>query len=128
MTSTELQTLLERVEKATGPNRKIDALLWPLAPDFTRDVSLTGEEVAWREHASPRYTASLDAALALVERVLPGWTWDIGAESYGASAEGAWARVYPRGFMSKGSGNRYAKTPTLALLAALLRALTVEPK
>lgn len=30
-------------------------------------------------HETPHYTASIDAAVALVEKVLPGWEWDVGS-------------------------------------------------
>jgi len=96
-----IPALIERLEKAEGPDREIDVLLWRefgwseirdpernsvtdiLGPDVrvnTRTISeaidlflhtdANGIARAWNV---PRLTASLDAALALVERVLPGW-------------------------------------------------------
>jgi len=53
--------LVERLEKATGPDREIDAAI----------RAQLGISEGY--HAHEFYTASLDAALALVERVLPGW-------------------------------------------------------
>lgn len=85
--------LIDRMEKLEGPDREVDADL---------DVALFGGETVWKqanytmesypasrrlskyhvggfanEHV-PIYTASLDAAAALVERVLPGWWWKVG--------------------------------------------------
>lgn len=79
--------LLSRIEQASGPDREIDAYI---------DVLLFGGETVWKqanytmemypasrrasknhiggfanEHV-PLYTASLDATVALVERMLPG--------------------------------------------------------
>ncbi len=112
--SPSLDEMISRVEAATGPDRELDMLIH----DTLREAKLLPGVAFW-----PNLTASLDAALALTNRVLPGWTWDCGAESYGDARAGAWARVYPKGLMSKGSGNHYALTPALALILATLKAL-----
>lgn len=59
----DLEELLERVEKATGPDRLLDARL--------RDKFY--QPYGHKNPTEPirAYTASVDAALALVERVLP---------------------------------------------------------
>ena len=66
-------------------------------------------------------TASLDAALALVERVLPGWDFTVKRFGMRANVEV---------FENNGKGYEYAsgKTPALALLAALLKALIAQAK
>lgn len=58
---TDIAGLLDRVRAATGPGRDID---WDL------DEAMTGEVPDF--HGCLRYTASVDAALALMERKLPG--------------------------------------------------------
>lgn len=84
----DLSSLIARLEKEKGPNREID-----------RDIALTvdgfvyekrGEDAKpWFYHSTiggrrqlislysserlPAYTSSIDAAVALVQRVLPGW-------------------------------------------------------
>jgi len=59
-----LEELLERVKAAIGPDRQLDyALFCHFAP---RDVAS-----AWHPHEGHRYTTSIDAALALTERL--GW-------------------------------------------------------
>jgi hypothetical protein len=56
----ELQSLLERVKAASGPDRELDRAF------DRRDIF-----PVYGDH--PQYTASIDAALGLVEKVLPGW-------------------------------------------------------
>ena len=67
----DLAALIERLEKLTSPDREVDDLIGaavfrtepvgPFSPGSKVDKRL------------PRYTASLDAVIALVERELPGW-------------------------------------------------------
>jgi hypothetical protein len=68
----ELRALLARVENATGPDREIDKALFavfdPERANRMTYVQYEGYAPMW---TAPAYTASLDAALALVERVLP---------------------------------------------------------
>lgn len=137
--NSELQSLLERVEKEKGTDREIDADL---------DVALRGGEIQWRqanytmdmhpvarrpsgnhlggyehEHV-PLYTASIDAALALAERVLPGWDYEItGIRAHGAVAilwKEGWRDDWERATRSESA------TPPLAILAALLKALIAQ--
>lgn len=94
----ELAGLLEQVRAATGPDRVLDAALWiALGHDHTDDADwltgaaggrldlvngvtlpdalqhgLSGVALAWQ--IAP-LTASIDAALTLVEAKLPGWPW-----------------------------------------------------
>lgn len=91
MTSTAtLSPLHQRVREASGPDRELDAELYVLLEVIPNDGRVStygpydpafspylvaGTKIDWlpttREDA-PYYTASIDAALALVERVLPG--------------------------------------------------------
>ena len=120
-TMTDLTDLIARVEKLEGPDREVDALL---ADTFmeraeVNDVRRWGW-VRWRfpgEKGAHKtnFTASLDAALALVERVLPGW----GAEF---STMPPTARL----FDGQAAGLDYYaehETIALALILVLLRAL-----
>jgi len=65
-----LDERIDRLEKAEGPDRELDRNLWrienPTVPGMTSDLFL------------PRYTASLDAIVGLIERVLPGFAWKVG--------------------------------------------------
>ena len=75
-TTEELRELLDRVQKATGPDREIDkALLWAVGRFSWRGMNYWSEAgEMWPDRLSTFFTASIDAAVALVERVLPGWS------------------------------------------------------
>jgi hypothetical protein len=68
-------------------------------------------------NSAPAYTRSLDAALALASRVLPGlymWNVEYDDEPTGTPAS---ARVY-----AKTDGRGYAATPAIAMCIAILKA------
>jgi hypothetical protein len=72
---TALQELIDRVKAATGPDRELDhaiGVFFELSGADKHD----GPHLRriWR---GPRLAASLDAALAFVERVLPGAEYNI---------------------------------------------------
>lgn len=135
-----LDALIARVEGATEADREIDALIFIALefPEWRLQVSceLFPEQVmvgriqepegarsvnrgfGWRE--SPRYTASLDAALDLVKAKLPGYGWSI----YCAESRYEAYIKYDGVDVSEAR----APTPALALLSALLRALKAEDK
>lgn len=101
MTDTDLverlRGLIARLEKLEGPDREIDGLLFGWLHNtepcgtfmcgFVEekfqfrhpDDSPEGRYRAWYVSGDdvPAYTESLDAAVALVERVLPGWSWRV---------------------------------------------------
>ena len=102
----ELTDLLRRVRAATGHDPELDAALAAGLGHRTAEV--------------PAYTASVDACIALLHRVLPGWGWHVGYDARG---------VIPYAAVSKGRARHEAGAPTvpLALLAAILRAKTGGP-
>lgn len=62
---TTLHELRDMLDKAEGPSRRLDqAIQFTLCDDHASYI---------RE-----FTASIDAALELVGRKLPGWRWDVG--------------------------------------------------
>ena len=122
-----LSSLIERLEKASGPDREIDALIF-VAVD-ARDPALRvarSTPLGWYVEAGddedrpllqPEYTKSLDAALALCERALPDWDIDLG------KVGGEWfATVLPQD--GTDIDGEQAPSPALALCLALLRALS----
>lgn len=119
----DLATLVERVEAASGADRELDALLLPI---FDPALQVRHNSV-WRgklccgslADCLQPYTASVDAALALVERVLPGWDYCLSK----GSDEPACASLAPSDSASVIEVE--AHTPAVAILSALLRALTV---
>lgn len=109
---TDLSTLLERVRAASGPSRELDM---ELCVSINKSLPLLN------------FTGSIDAAVALCERVLPGWAWSIDA-AYGKPPE-AMAHVCP--YEPDSEGNKrvsfgYAATPALALVAAILSTLIAK--
>ncbi len=83
MDITTLQSLRDRVANAPGPDRHADTLIahgidgWTIKKIGGKPHFSHPEEVPVARDGKPSnypsYTSSIDAALALVERVLPGW-------------------------------------------------------
>lgn len=104
----DLSSLIARLEKAEGPSHELDRLI--------------ASVVLGRSIGVSKWTASLDAAVSLAERVLPNWHADIDllspppmSDKFGArlfDANGSWQNVAAE-----------AITPALALVLATLRAL-----
>lgn len=140
---TDLTALLARVEGATEADRELDSdLVWLLFEEswpatYSRAVSDPFPHIV----TLPEYTASLDASLALCSRVLPGWTVaGISTyDPYGGYSETEDYRL-PYACIAgtpeevsvpyneppeweRPSFEARAKTPALAVLTALLRAI-----
>jgi hypothetical protein len=98
--------LIKRLEEAEEGCPFLDREIW-VALEFDRRSSPID---------APEYTTSLDAALALAERVLPGWDWHARSH-YG---DKFFAQVWPA-FQSR-QHEAYAATPALALCIAILKA------
>jgi hypothetical protein len=129
----DLQALLARIEAAEGADREIDLAIglalagWEVAKHDLghgdEDYLDTGHMLyPWPASAGQDYdafTASLDAALALVERVLPGWTMACDATVPEMGIDWELFEPIPDGARFTGTHAKHA----LALLSALLRAL-----
>jgi hypothetical protein len=140
----DLPALLERVKAAKGPDRELDVMLAdvldvepdpPLSCTFRQYVRLHSSPAKVAENANshhnilntalPRYTASIDAALALVERKLPGTMRAVGSMEFGPFCR----LVVPNddgGFIDGYHEVLDAKTEPLAIIAALLTALIAK--
>ena len=109
---TALTELSRRVSEAEGPSRELDGevhfYLRGGMPTFSRGEFLTG----------PRYTASLDAVVALIAEKLPGH--DQGSETQGLAAYGF---VWERGMKDETLMHAEGKTEINARLAAALLAI-----
>lgn len=113
-----LEDLLGRLEAAEGADRELDLALTLLGfPDTTEDDWLK-DELERRAFGNQwKVTASIDASMALVERVLPGWN----CSSVNLAPDPCEGYVWMRGQIGNTQGK--AKTPALALLCALAKVL-----
>lgn len=129
--------LIERLEAAEAGSTDLDATLFRhFGSELPTAFGPMRVDLEWQDDGSalmpigemqvrfsaPPVTTSLDAALALAERVLPGWTWvaDGGGKSRATGVvigEGAGEDEGPDpAFTGK------ASTPALALCIAVLKA------
>jgi hypothetical protein len=105
--------LIKRLEEATAGSADLDR-------EVERALRVVPmglrEDGTWGQKQRP-WTASLDAALALAERVLPGWCWMIERHKNGTAT--AWLHEWN----AYGEGEQVvSNTPALALCAAILKA------
>lgn len=123
----EVSVLIKRLEKAEAGSRELDRDLaklidrsewdkcanWASMPCGAPPDAIDRDALRWL----PTYTTSLDAALALAERVLPGCEPGFMLEQRlpQRSIWAAWVRPYPE-------DSSFAATPALALCIAILRA------
>lgn len=96
--------LLSRLQGLTAPNREVDALIHTATNAPLREGLRFGRV--------PAYTASLDATVALCERVLPGYDWIVGHTNGGLTIH---AQVGQNEMV-------FGETPAIALLIAILTA------
>lgn len=138
-----LVELVERVTKATGPDREIDVaicLALSYIGCFPAPLNLRrSDDAGWLDYeadedgdgrlvdctdVAPELTASTDAALALVERKLPGVWWIM---SKGKLSEGEALFACQLLFGADESlAIEDADTLPLAIILALLRALSSQ--
>lgn len=122
----DLENLIARVERLEGPSREVDcAIAQCIIPDDWRETTddigkpMKINRAFYHQNMlmETRPTASLDAAIALCERVLPGE--GIVLETHGKNRAGIGVSgKYP----SSGA------TPAIALCLATLRALAAQGK
>jgi hypothetical protein len=121
-----MTNLIERLEASEGADRELDKQIWQLlVPGVTRRTSHVAHhskpydidetrDASGRLIIVPSYTTSIDAALALVEAVLPGYDW-------ARTVEFKTMRLYvPSEDLPHYDGRH--KSPAIALLIALLSA------
>ena len=137
MTMTDsLDGLIERVERCTAPDRGLDVdIAWTLEPTrygaaywngrtglpgTTLPKKLDGLGALSVQRNCPALTASTDAALALLGRKLPGWSWKLVHEG------GRYTfllRDAPRLEIVAPAWVHSREQPALAIILATLRAL-----
>lgn len=103
-----LRDLLERVERATGPDRELDRAIWKACG------------IDYRQSVTQPVTSSVDAALTLIGRVLPGWRVLLDSDN---DRRPLWSARAKRNGQSWDAIGHLAPTPALALCAALIAAM-----
>lgn len=116
-----LSSLIARLEKAEGQSRELDArICWALGLEpwaGTEEILLPHFSAGSRiDRETPAFTSSIDAAVSLAERVLPGWQINLS--------------IFHDSLSEASFGNRetqsttsFAKKPAMTLVLATLRAL-----
>lgn len=136
----DISQIIERVEKASGPDRELDYSLVKLFDEaqfswcqkeyelMLAECQIAGREEAIRRSAfggCPHYTSSLDAVMGLIERRLPETTgWHIHRVPTNHPPR-ALADVLPPGLLRYSAEHQ---NPVIALLAAALRAIQANEK
>lgn len=124
-----MQELLERVKAATGPDRDLDCAIFLALDDRRNDDQ---KRVA-PGYLAPSYTYSLDAALDFADRLLKPKLLEVSG-GWNPSNPAEWpawtVRWYPPHVAKDGRSwwaqVETARTPALALIAALLSAVIYE--
>jgi hypothetical protein len=130
----ELRELRERLEAAEGPDRELDLdlaiTMGTMPPEWNPEDDDRGCYVdpgsvclSPGVFEAPAYTASLDSAVALVEKVLPGRDWSCVSVD---STYSAWLGPEEEEGIIWPQDN--SPTPALALCTALVKALEETQK
>jgi hypothetical protein len=119
-----MQDIVERLEKATGPDRELDALVYvghyrSAYPDETDAARI---EYALR--CAPHYTSSIDSAIMLVPR---GRKWRVGSHAT-TIWDGFYAAICPDILSGKTHESWCKSTPAIALCIAALKARQLMPE
>lgn len=120
---TDLAGLVERLEKATGPDRELDCMIYAQVHGWSyplRGAAFIERNEAMKEGNAVHYTSSIDAAMTLVPE---GFNW--------ASAPHFDDREFSVYRPYDGTADHYfdavAKTPAIALCIAALKARSPQP-
>lgn len=113
---TDHADILRRLEAAKGADREIDRAILRYLGFTWRGMDYWNEDrVVWKGQTC--FTYSLDAAIALVERMKPGWTYLLNNDS------GNMADLFPPKWPFAQNFEAEAATMPLAICLALFRAL-----
>ena len=132
--SSEIEGLLSRLEAATEGSDDMDrevaiALGWT-PPAMGLPFWHDDDANHWT--ALPDWSTSIDAALALVERLLPGWGATVVTDPPSCclriSTSDSMAHFKATGFFLDEFPIYEASTPPVAILLALFRALSARPR
>lgn len=126
-----LHALAELLAAATGPDRKLDGAIFVSTHEgYSLGQNHDGGTVILNTNGARAslsavlpYTDSIDAALALVGRLLPGWDWDIEKNQ---GVHYALLLMMPPPQDESGIFGADAPTTALAILRALVAALIAQ--
>lgn len=125
---TDIEALIERVERASEPRRQLDADIARDMGRIPKDAVLDSDGMAWHNRLGyevPNYTASIDAAMTLVPEGcgwLAGWGQTLPLEPMGGARITRNARFVGYDANYDVVAEAESATPALALVAASLRA------
>lgn len=123
MSGETLLALAARCEKASGPDRELDATIAPLTGltvvDEGHPIGRMCYDDIGAAHLMPRYTVSLDAAMTLIGSDA---YWRLGNDGEGPDVSAFKATVTSGDGPTLTFHDALATTPALALCAAALRA------
>ena len=129
MSATDFEGLISRLEAAEVGSRDLDVLVaMTLEPETAQPSGgwLWYTTTGYVESINPRpSTTSLDAALALAERVLPDWKWELSwgsDDAWASCAPEFWRPHHGQDASDAGGFEVTAKTRPLAICIATLRA------
>nr|WP_313010800.1 hypothetical protein [Brucella intermedia] len=134
--------LITSLSKLDAPDREVDALIAaelephifdapgfnPVRPVPSFRIGSEGNTIRFEDGGImclsyfPRYTASVDAAIALAERVLPGWVFDNVGQDFHSVPGGYEAFGWNVELINGTRVQGQAPTLPLAICIALLRA------
>lgn len=126
-----LEALRGRIRAAQGPDQILDGMIeaefseWRNLGGHWEAHKVTGERRRTMYPPSPPVTASIDAALALVDLVLPGTSWEVRRSGFGTPSQAHFwdpMKQPPGSTLTRVD----AATPPLAVLLALLSAKLAE--
>lgn len=130
-----LSELKRRVDEATGPDRELDVdltIFFGPMPEGARKIFVTPDYPAIQVGTSTLLelvfplTASIDAAVALIEQVLPGWGYVIDTYATAVADVNLYAPDWPTGPESSATSTAQSARVPLALLSALLAAVEAQ--
>ena len=123
---TDYEDLIQRLEKAEGPDRELDAQIYASIGAVASEVvdPIIGTEIVWIFNGSighpPKFSASLDAAVGLVPE---GWVLDhLGDDAAGTPAYMRFMGAQATVSNGKQFGEGMAPTRPIALCIAALKA------
>ncbi|PLP58971.1 hypothetical protein CYK37_10680 [Mesorhizobium loti] len=123
----DLPDLISNCQRLKGPSPELDRAIeryfseWEELWAGHARHRKTGEIVRTQYPTAPAYTASLDAAVALAEQVLPGWHW--GNHPFGGRRRAYVVEDSPLRLVPIVADHSFA---AIALVLATLRARQVE--